>query len=666
MNFVYEDTTEKLDYYDTHGLLDTVSIGSTTTNYSYTGFGEIENYAVADTAGSLFEVDYTYDDVGRIETLTEDVDDATRSYQYIYDDRGRLEEVLERDGQSGAYDTIEAYGYDGNGNRTAAENAFHTLSSSDIEVDAQDRLTKYGDFEFTYTDSGELISKTDTQSGASTGFDYDVFSNLRGVDLPDGRAIEYEVDALDRRIARRVLDAQGSVVNEQRWVYKDQLNPIAEFDGDGNLSRRFVYASKPHVPDYMIAVDPQTGEETAYRIISDHLGSVRLVVDVDTGAIAQKMRYDAWGNVLEDTNEGFQPFGYAGGMYEAETELVRFDARDYDPRLGRWLSADSIGFAGGQANLYAYVYGDPLNLIDPSGLAGSNWMQTLEGVSDFAAGFGDELTFGGTRWVRQQLDVNDVVDECSSSYSAGGYAAMAYDLARGGAGTAGKSMARIAKRACFEAGTPVMTDDGPVAIDELEPGDRVWARDEHTGEEGYREVVEVFVTEDKPVMELELVDEASQSDYLRVTGEHPFWVGDKGWVEAEKLVAGDEVFTSRGGWLEVAGGTWLQGTRTVYNLEVDGFHTYFVGESEAWVHNTCAPTKITGYTRHGLDRALARDGVGVSPTAILNSVRNARTVTYKRANDTFEYVGENATTVLNRAGKVVTTWATSRSGHRLP
>ncbi len=357
-----------LDYYDTHGLLESVEIGSTTTSYSYSGFGEIENYAVADTAGSLFEVDYTYDDLGRIDTLTEDVDGATGSYQYIYDDRGRLEEVLERDAQSGAFDTIESYGYDGNGNRTSVDNAFDALSGSDIVVDAQDRLTQYGDLEFTYTDSGELLTKTDTQSGESTSFDYDVFSNLRGVDLPDGRAIEYEVDALDRRIARRVLDAQGSVVNEQRWVYKDQLNPIAEFDGDGNLTKRFVYASKPQVPDYMIAVDPQTGDETTYRIVSDHVGSVRLVVDVDTGTIAQRMRYDAWGNVLENTNEGFQPFGYAGGLYDAETELVRFGARDYDARVGRWTTKDPIGFGGEDGNLYGYTRNDPVNLLDPSGL----------------------------------------------------------------------------------------------------------------------------------------------------------------------------------------------------------------------------------------------------------------------------------------------------------
>ncbi|MCZ7591292.1 MAG: RHS repeat-associated core domain-containing protein [Kiritimatiellae bacterium] len=105
-----------------------------------------------------------------------------------------------------------------------------------------------------------------------------------------------------------------------------------------------------------------------YRIITDHLGSVRLVVDAQTGAVAQRMDYDEWGSVLEDTNPGFQPFGFAGGMYDPGTGLVRFGYRDYDPMTGRWLAKDPILFRGGQANLYLYCHGDPVNYIDPLGL----------------------------------------------------------------------------------------------------------------------------------------------------------------------------------------------------------------------------------------------------------------------------------------------------------
>jgi RHS repeat-associated protein len=96
-------------------------------------------------------------------------------------------------------------------------------------------------------------------------------------------------------------------------------------------------------------------------------GSVRLVVDAATGEVAQRIDYGSFGEVLADSNPGFQPFGFAGGLYDTDTSLVRFGARDYDAKLGRWLSKDPIGFGGGQPNLYGYVGNDPVNLIDPSG-----------------------------------------------------------------------------------------------------------------------------------------------------------------------------------------------------------------------------------------------------------------------------------------------------------
>jgi len=106
-----------------------------------------------------------------------------------------------------------------------------------------------------------------------------------------------------------------------------------------------------------------------YRIISDHLGSPRLVVDAATGTVAQQLSYDEFGNILTDTNPGFQPFGFAGGIYDQHTKLTRFGARDYDATTGRWTAKDPIRFAGGDTNLYGYVLGDPVNLFDPLGLA---------------------------------------------------------------------------------------------------------------------------------------------------------------------------------------------------------------------------------------------------------------------------------------------------------
>ena len=58
---------------------------------------------------------------------------------------------------------------------------------------------------------------------------------------------------------------------------------------------------------------------------------------------------------------------FAGGLGDIHTNLVRFGVRDYDPFVGRWTAADPIGFGGGLSNLYSYVGGDPISLVDPSG-----------------------------------------------------------------------------------------------------------------------------------------------------------------------------------------------------------------------------------------------------------------------------------------------------------
>ena len=97
------------------------------------------------------------------------------------------------------------------------------------------------------------------------------------------------------------------------------------------------------------------------------------------------MGYDAWGRVIEDTNPGFQPFGYAGGIYDRDTGLVRFGARDYDPQVGRWSTKDPIGFGGG-LNHYVYATSDPINYRDENGLWIVNAIGGVVGVVSGAYG----------------------------------------------------------------------------------------------------------------------------------------------------------------------------------------------------------------------------------------------------------------------------------------
>ncbi|MBN1575943.1 MAG: hypothetical protein JW913_05285 [Chitinispirillaceae bacterium] len=328
------------------GRLSATSLGNIDDSYIYNGFGDRSSYAARYMGGKIFTIEHTaIDKLGRITGKTETFDGLTRTWQYTYDAVGQLTDV-HLDGVLSSH-----YEYDGVGNRTGYTGGMGAITAI---YDDQDRLQTYGANTYTYNANGELESKTN--GSGTTLYEYDVLGNLKTVTLPDGAIIEYIVDGMNRRIGKKVNDALVS-----GFVYKDQLSPVAQLDGSENVVSTFVYGTKINVPDYMVR-----GGVT-YRIITDHLGSPRIVIDIETGQIVQRMEFDEFGNVSLNTNPGFQPFGFAGGLYDAQTGLVRFGARDYDAETGRWTAKDPIGFGGEDVNLYRYCGNDPVNINDPNG-----------------------------------------------------------------------------------------------------------------------------------------------------------------------------------------------------------------------------------------------------------------------------------------------------------
>jgi hypothetical protein len=146
-------------------------------------------------------------------------------------------------------------------------------------------------------------------------------------------------------------------------------------------------------------------------------------------------------------------------------------------------------------------------------------------------------------------------------------------------------------RTCFAAGTLVDTASGPRAIETIIPGSLVLSRDPASGLDAYKPVLQTFQTRERPVEMLQLADGAGVVETLTVTPEHPFFVDGRGWVPAADLDPAHDVVSGPGrSSLSVRGALMLAATTTVYNLEVDEFHTYFVGRAHAWVHNQCRPT----------------------------------------------------------------------------
>ncbi len=328
-----------------NGLISGTTLGVATDSRTYNTFGEVSQYTANVSGSPVFTVAYMRDKLGRITQNMETVSGVTDTFDYTYDAAGRLKDVK----KNGT--VVATYNYDTNGNRLSKVASSGTTSGT---YDAQDRLTQYGATTYGYSANGELQSTT--TGGQTTTYQYDVLGNLKSVVGPTGFTIEYIIDGQNRRIGKKV---NGVLV--QGFLYQNQLNPVAELDGTGALVSRFVYGTKANVPDYLIK-----GGIT-YRIVSDHLGSPRLVVNTTDGTVAQRMDYDEFGNITLDTAPGFQPFGFAGGLSDQHTGLTRFGARDYDAQSGRWTIKDPIGLVGG-ANTYIYTRNNPINFVDPTGL----------------------------------------------------------------------------------------------------------------------------------------------------------------------------------------------------------------------------------------------------------------------------------------------------------
>ncbi len=348
------------------GLLSSATIGWVQTELERNEFGDVFRQMTRYGNHLLFQEEFGYDSLGRVTEVTETVfgEEQPRTYGYTYDERGRLTEVR-TDGQ-----LTHRYKYDDNGNRTLAEAGSTSASAS---YDEQDRLLAHGSYAYAHTARGTRETKRDTSTEETTRYVHDSLGNLTSVVLPDGTEIEYVYDGFNRRVQKRVNDQVAA-----SWLYQDGLNPVAELDASGTVVTRFVYGTRGHVPDYMI----RNGE--VFRIITDARGSARMVINRSNGQITQIIYYGPFGEVYYDSTPGYQPFGFAGGLYDTQTGLVHFGARDYDPEVGRWISKDPVLFVGGQTNLYTYVDNDPVSLVDPSGL----WKVSVNAYYLIGGGFG--------------------------------------------------------------------------------------------------------------------------------------------------------------------------------------------------------------------------------------------------------------------------------------
>jgi RHS repeat-associated protein len=267
-------------------------------------------------------------------------------------------------------------------------NAPRGIAGRSMTYDDEDHLLTAGEAVYQYDADGSLTTRTvGTEPPYEvTSYNYSSRGELLRVNLPNGRVIEYVHDPLGRRIAKKV---DGAITEKYLWQGLTRL--LAVYDGTGNLLMRFLYA------DSRMPVAVERGG-ALYYLTYDQVGTLRVVAD-GSGSVVKRIDYDSFGNILADTNPTLDvPFGFAGGLHDRDTGLVRFGFRDYDPNTSRWTAKDPILFAGGNIDLYGYCLNDPINWVDPSGLYLTPRQQIIVAFSSSVGAVIGGIAFGVTTW----------------------------------------------------------------------------------------------------------------------------------------------------------------------------------------------------------------------------------------------------------------------------
>jgi RHS repeat-associated protein len=570
--------------------------GGGTTAYAYDPIMQLTALTAKDPGQNpLMTREYAYSPAGNITDKRSEHGD----YAYNYDELHRLVGALN------PTQADETYTYDAMGNRLTS-----AATSETWNYNANNQLMNYDTTAFDYDANGNMTRKT--VDGVTRYFVYDIEDRLVRVEDDYHAAIaEYYYDPFGRRLWKEVSGTRTC------FLYADE-GLGGEYDSTGSEIRTYGW-----LPDGTWGTDPLFVKAAGayYWYQNDSAGTPQKIVRAN-GSTVWSATYDSFGNAQVTIAEITNNLRLSGQYFDQESGLHYNWNRYYDPEIGRYLRVDPLGDG---LNLYAYCFNNPNALIDPMGLcsssAASSAIHNALALAGLIPGLGilpDVLD--GLLYLAEGDYANASMAGLAAIPLLGQgaraawmarkglkYADEAYDVAKLASryGDEAADAMRRASPPCFVAGTLVHTSDGLKPIEEIEADDYVLSRDEETGAVDYKRVTRKFVTPDQSVIELSLEDEEGGIETIGATAEHPFWVKARGWIGTGELLPGDEVFTSTGGWLKVTGSTWLSGRQTVYNLEVEGYHTYFVGDAGAWVHNMChvpAP-------KRGMNNPKVRDAV---------------------------------------------------------
>jgi len=559
---------------------------------------DVAGRLITSTVAGQPQATYAYDTASRLTSITK----GTQSVQFNYDNANRLTSMTLANGivASYSYDagnrltgltytlgqtTIGnlTYAYDALNRRVAVGGSLAKTglpgAMSSASYDAANQIANWNGTAFSYDADGNLLSD------GSNSYAWDARGQLSGIS--GGTSASFAYDAFGRRIAKTIgasntgffynggaitQELSGSTVTANIW--NGGTSYFQRNDANGSV-----------VP------------------LVDALGSVLALADAN-GNFTTQYTYDPFGGTTASGAASANPNQYIGQENDL-TGLYYLHARYYSPALHRFISEDPLGFGAGDVNLHAYSLDSPSNFRDPSGKSvplacaiGGGGNTALNWVADKLTGRKITLATSANYFI-SGCKTGVIMEITGINWAIGKLFSGLADVASSAAGKLFNEEVEAAAEAtlgdagevcavtCFPAGTPIMTQNGPVPIESIKVGDEVLSRNRQTGALEYKKVTALVHPHLSKLLEMRLAAEANP---LQPTPEHPFFVRYAGgsqaeWIQASQIQVGDFVLTAAGAWTEVLAISPLEKEQLVYNFEVEENHDYFVGSTGLLVHN---------------------------------------------------------------------------------